>query len=614
MLTFVTRDNLTPVSFVDDVGLLTASEKADTNVHRLASHLSSFIQLLTDSRLSIDPDKTELIHFTRSLTKPQNPAIFRFNDQTLTIRPAHQIRWLGFYLDTSLCFLQHSSLRGTKAASAIGPLRILSNSIRGLPHPTLRTLILSIVFPISFYGFQLWYREGCSETLLKLLMSSYHTSLRFVSGTFRTSSIKRLASLLSLPPPRILMSHWLRRYAFCIASLPDLHPLIHLINFPTTLFNGRLAIRAPPPPTFKNNALQYIVNTLPPNARSIFVSPHLYFYPYLLSNYPRISLSLPPPKQHRDQYLQAAKQLTTIASSDPTHLAVFTNGALLGQRTGSSAFVVFHQQAEILTCTFLLGTKATSFDGEIYALQQACQAVASLLPAHPHIDHVTLFSDSSSSLSQISNPPPKRQTNVLNSILSTLTTLHDNYPHLNIHLKWVPGHSADFPGNERADFLTKQIQGLPLEQYTSLTYSYQAIKEHTLSLFQNWLSHDKSGFIQPPIPARLSLHKSLRKMPERNISAMLFQTLVGHTFVGSYYQRFNIPEPVSCPCGQPLQTIYHVLHSCPRFTSKRPLEFSQPNSSFRNLLLHPDKYHILYSFLSDYKPFAKSVQLDPQPP
>ena len=158
------------------------------------------------------------------------------------------------------------------------------------------------------------------------------------------------------------------------------------------------------------------------------------------------------------------------------------------------------------------------------------------------------------------------------------------------------------------------IQGLPLEQYTSLTYSYQAIKEHTLSLFQNWLSHDKSGFIQPPIPARLSLHKSLRKMPERNISAMLFQTLVGHTFVGSYYQRFNIPEPVSCPCGQPLQTIYHVLHSCPRFTSKRPLEFSQPNFSFRNLLLHPDKYHILYSFLSDYKPFAKSVQLDPQPP
>lgn len=103
-------------------------------------------------------------------------------------------------------------------------------------------------------------------------------------------------------------------------------------------------------------------------------------------------------------------------------------------------------------------------------------------------------------------------------------------------------------------------------------------------------------------------------MPERRICAMFFQTLIGHSFVGSYYQRFNIPEPVSCPCGHTLQTISCVLHFCPHFAHKHPPHFSHPNFSFHNLLLHPEKYHLLYTLLSDNKALAKFVQLDPQPP
>jgi hypothetical protein len=44
----------------------------------------------------------------------------------------------------------------------------------------------------------------------------------------------------------------------------------------------------------------------------------------------------------------------------------------------------------------------------------------------------------------------------------------------------------------------------------------------------------------------------------------------GHAFTGEYTQRFYPPhtqEQISCPCGNPLQTIEHVLTECPLYAA-----------------------------------------------
>ena len=45
--------------------------------------------------------------------------------------------------------------------------------------------------------------------------------------------------------------------------------------------------------------------------------------------------------------------------------------------------------------------------------------------------------------------------------------------------------------------------------------------------------------------------------------------ITGHAFVGSYTARFRPDLPTSCPCGAPLQTVEHVIFSCPLYADAR---------------------------------------------
>jgi hypothetical protein len=48
--------------------------------------------------------------------------------------------------------------------------------------------------------------------------------------------------------------------------------------------------------------------------------------------------------------------------------------------------------------------------------------------------------------------------------------------------------------------------------------------------------------------------------------ATLYHFATGHAFVGAYTQRFHprhMPEQVACLCGEPTQTVEHVLLHCP---------------------------------------------------
>ncbi|KII90005.1 hypothetical protein PLICRDRAFT_74067, partial [Plicaturopsis crispa FD-325 SS-3] len=37
---------------------------------------------------------------------------------------------------------------------------------------------------------------------------------------------------------------------------------------------------------------------------------------------------------------------------------------------------------------------------------------------------------------------------------------------------------------------------------------------------------------------------------------------LGHAFMGEYYAKFKLPEPVECPCGEPYQTREHLIRDC----------------------------------------------------
>ena len=103
---------------------------------------------MTEHRLKIDPEKSELIHHTwqnndHKARDNQPPAIdtpvtIRHigNQQPTIIRPTKTIKWLGMIFDTKLTFQKHLKTTSTQATNTLNSLNMLGNSVRGLHLPT----------------------------------------------------------------------------------------------------------------------------------------------------------------------------------------------------------------------------------------------------------------------------------------------------------------------------------------------------------------------------------------------------------------------------------------------------------------------------------------------
>jgi len=53
-----------------------------------------------------------------------------------------------------------------------------------------------------------------------------------------------------------------------------------------------------------------------------------------------------------------------------------------------------------------------------------------------------------------------------------------------------------------------------------------------------------------------------------SVAVRLFRCILNHAPIGSYYERFNIPEPLACNCGFYCQDCDHVLLSCNKHRRK----------------------------------------------
>ncbi|KAH9952454.1 hypothetical protein BGW80DRAFT_1527032 [Lactifluus volemus] len=76
----------------------------------------------------------------------------------------------------------------------------------------------------------------------------------------------------------------------------------------------------------------------------------------------------------------------------------------------------------------------------------------------------------------------------------------------------------------------------------------------------SWLGHSDTlyGPLHAAIDWEAPSHRQLK-----------VRLITGHAFIGSYAARFLPGKPISCPCGEPLQTVDHVVSHCPLYTDAR---------------------------------------------
>ena len=96
----------------------------------------------------------------------------------------------------------------------------------------------------------------------------------------------------------------------------------------------------------------------------------------------------------------------------------------------------------------------------------------------------------------------------------------------------------------------------------------------------------------------------------RLTDSTFYRFITGHAFTGEYTKRFfskHTPEQVACQCGEPNQTVEHILFLCPIFTTARRKHLTDNGRprSFLQLLENPERVQTLLQFIEETRACTK---------
>jgi hypothetical protein len=152
---------------------------------------------------------------------PPTKIQLQFSDSTdIAIKPTLSLRYLGVFFMPRLNWSMHIKTMSTRARSIVKGLGVLGNSIRGFHLVSWRRIFISIILPVLTYGSQVWFRDVSQVTLINTLQVAHNEVCRKLAGTFHTTPIDMMHSLLSIPPIQFRLRHLLRTQGCRLASQP----------------------------------------------------------------------------------------------------------------------------------------------------------------------------------------------------------------------------------------------------------------------------------------------------------------------------------------------------------------------------------------------------------
>jgi ribonuclease HI len=319
----------------------------------------------------------------------------------------------------------------------------------------------------------------------------------------------------------------------------------------------------------------------------------------------------------------ASEALNKLCADGHT-INIFCIGAISNRnrsdakQLGASAAVVYHQGREHHHMEEVLGETVTENDTSLYALIPAISEAADFLLSQPSKapQNITIFSPSNTAVHRALDASPHEEQATSLHIIRKLGTIFNVFPNTNIQLLWLP-RKIPHVGFRRACQLaleairTANLNELP-EPHT-IKRQKQTTKEAVIRSWSDiWHQNPKTSLAYKtaltrppdgrPHPAFIR-NREPAKFPRKTMSTF-FQIINGHAFTGAYTQRFyphHTQDQIACQCGQPLQTVQHVLLDCPLYSDAR-CRLLTANGHPRNLAQHfnhPKRVHSLLRFLAE---------------
>lgn len=131
-----------------------------------------------------DHAKAQFMVFTRG--RLSGGGSFNFGTQSL--EAAHEVKWLGVWLDPKLNFNRYFKALEEKTARTLTQLSIFGNSRRGVTESNRTVLMKMVLFPRITYGAAVWATQENQGKITRLANKVNQLAGIYVLGVFKSTS------------------------------------------------------------------------------------------------------------------------------------------------------------------------------------------------------------------------------------------------------------------------------------------------------------------------------------------------------------------------------------------------------------------------------------------
>uniref|UniRef100_A0ABD2XP96 RNase H type-1 domain-containing protein n=1 Tax=Trichogramma kaykai TaxID=54128 RepID=A0ABD2XP96_9HYME len=497
--------------------------------------------------LSLSPEKTQFIIFSKSHTNIRYQPTLNFNDTT--INPSKNLKYLGLYLDIELNWDYHYTQIIKKTSKLMNILKVLRGTWWG-GHPQVLSIIYkSLIRSIIEYNLFLTHTNQC---------------IRLVAGYRTSTALNVIHGETHIPYIQDRLNHLSNKFILKIISnnnhslTPDIKSLNNNLNI---LDKHNIKSNLPILNSY-NNLIKITKDLI-----SIHNHPVPYDYEYTkLLQKPPTDLDSGLLIQKSSNAQKAFNNLFKNKMENST--VIFTDGSKIDkdQPTGLAIYFPQTQSHEM----FKISKYASIFTAEALAIYLALK-----ITLENKYTRTWIFTDSKSSLEAIQNYSPIKKLNTSPIIIDTLQIYHTlAQNNQEINLVWIPSHLGILH-NEEVDNLAKRAirigSPLPLKLFYTdfhnhLSENHKATTNLRLlreAQFKGTLYFD--NFFSPNSSKPWYAHHN---HPRYHITT-INRIRANHYSLAESLHRKNMKDSPSCTCGAEYEDIDHVVFSCPRFARER---------------------------------------------
>ncbi|KJZ69074.1 hypothetical protein HIM_11543 [Hirsutella minnesotensis 3608] len=139
--------------YADDTAILCVGDSLDETSAEASHHIRELLSWGAANGISFDPEKTEVMHFSRMKPKTAPPVLHGEIEK----RPDQAMCWLGVWLDSTLSFKTHVEKWTAKAQAVAFHLRRPTNTRNGPLPSAVRRAVCACVIPVLLYAAEAWY-------------------------------------------------------------------------------------------------------------------------------------------------------------------------------------------------------------------------------------------------------------------------------------------------------------------------------------------------------------------------------------------------------------------------------------------------------------------------